>query len=214
MRNLKLIYLPTFLISPFLLGLNNEKAKSQPMEQEFKYDKNYKKSDVKSSSSAIQARDAIGQKSKSTNRSNGTLTKVANESTQAANATLSQTQKPKIETGNSNKENLDKSPKPEDEAVTCIYPWGPGYGNMMRDRKPIMGMGGGMMGGGMMGGGMMGGGMYTDDVDLNISQIDNGVILKWTSADPEVQKRIKTIAERMKVMHTAMGAGKTDVKKN
>ncbi|MCB0362197.1 MAG: hypothetical protein KDD35_05730 [Bdellovibrionales bacterium] len=51
---------------------------------------------------------------------------------------------------------------------------------------------------------MMHGMMHSDKVDLNVAEIDDGVIIKWTSNDKDVAKKLKAMAQQMKKMHPMM----------
>lgn len=59
--------------------------------------------------------------------------------------------------------------------------------------------GGAMMQGGGMG--MMRGIMHNDKVEMNVANIDDGVIIKWTSKDKALVKSLQEMALRMKKMH-------------
>ena len=66
------------------------------------------------------------------------------------------------------------------------------------------GMCAGMMGGGMMGGGMgpmMMGGAGTK---VSVKNVDKGVTITLTSADPATATRLQKMAEGMRLMHEAM----------
>ncbi len=73
------------------------------------------------------------------------------------------------------------------------------------------GMGMGMMGGGMgMGGGMAMGGMpmgamsmMGGDARVEVKNVDKGVTITITSADPAKVKRLQKMAEAMRLMHEA-----------
>lgn len=76
-------------------------------------------------------------------------------------------------------------------------------------------MGGGMMGGGMMGGGMMGGGgmgpmmmMAGPGTKVAVKNVDKGVTITLTSADPAAVARLQKMAEAMRLMHEAMSPEK------
>jgi hypothetical protein len=86
---------------------------------------------------------------------------------------------------------------------------GTGMG-MMGDGHMCGGMGMGMMGGGMgMGGGMpmggmsMMGGMMGGDARVEVKNVDKGVTITITSADPAKVKRLQKMAEAMRLMHEA-----------
>jgi hypothetical protein len=52
--------------------------------------------------------------------------------------------------------------------------------------------------------GMMHGLMHSDKVNLNVTEIDDGVIIKWTSSDKETAKKLKSMAQDMKKMQPMM----------
>jgi hypothetical protein len=66
-------------------------------------------------------------------------------------------------------------------------------------------MGGGIMGGGMgmMGGGMPMGAMMGGDARVEVKNVDKGVTITITSADPAKVKRLQKMAEAMRLMHEA-----------
>jgi hypothetical protein len=59
-----------------------------------------------------------------------------------------------------------------------------------------------MMQGGQMG--MMHELMHGDKIDLNVTEIDDGIIIKWSSSDKEVAKKLKSMGLKMKTMHPMM----------
>ena len=61
-------------------------------------------------------------------------------------------------------------------------------------------MGGGM---GMMGGGMPMGAMMGGDARVEVKNVDKGVTITITSADPAKVKRLQKMAEAMRLMHEA-----------
>ena len=85
-------------------------------------------------------------------------------------------------------------------------PAGPG---MMGGGSMCGSMGMGMMGGGMgMGGGMAMGGMPMGammgvDARVEVKNVDKGVTITITSADPAKVKRLQKMAEAMRLMHEA-----------
>jgi hypothetical protein len=96
------------------------------------------------------------------------------------------------------------APKAGDHDHAKAAPMAPGGMGMMGE-----GMCGGMMGGGMMGGGMMGGmpmgpmSMMGADARVEVKNIDKGVTITLTSADPAKVKRLQKMAEAMRLMHEA-----------
>jgi hypothetical protein len=61
-----------------------------------------------------------------------------------------------------------------------------------------------MMGGGMgMGGGMPMMGMMGSDARVEVKNVDKGVTITITSADPAKVKRLQKMAEAMRLMHEA-----------
>jgi hypothetical protein len=64
-----------------------------------------------------------------------------------------------------------------------------------------MGMGAGMPMGGTMG--MMGMGMMAGDARVEVKNLDKGVTVTITSADPAKVKRLQKMAEAMRLMHEA-----------
>lgn len=87
----------------------------------------------------------------------------------------------------------------EDELQTCPYFMSPSGGHMMMRKGSMAGMPG-----------METCPMFSDKVELNISEIDSGVIIKWTSSDVELRKKIKLMAEHMKLMHSRAQENKTN----
>lgn len=52
--------------------------------------------------------------------------------------------------------------------------------------------------------GMMYGMMDTDKVELNVTDIDDGVVVKWTSSNKETVIRLQEMGQHMKTMHPMM----------
>lgn len=48
--------------------------------------------------------------------------------------------------------------------------------------------------------------MHSGKVDVNVAEIDGGVIVKWSSADQEVAKKLQKMGKNIKSMHSAMAA--------
>ena len=75
-------------------------------------------------------------------------------------------------------------------------------GGMMGGGSMCPGMGGGMMGSGMPMGGM-GNLMMGGDARVEVKNVDKGVTITITSADPAKVKRLQKMAEAMRLMHEA-----------
>lgn len=69
-----------------------------------------------------------------------------------------------------------------------------------------MGMKQGMMQGMMQGMGMMKnmGMMHSEKVELNVAEIDNGIIVKFSSKDANTINMLKNMGQKMKKMHPMM----------
>lgn len=46
--------------------------------------------------------------------------------------------------------------------------------------------------------------MQSGKIAVNVSEIDDGIIIKWTSADKETAKKLKAMGQNIKKMHTMM----------
>ena len=46
--------------------------------------------------------------------------------------------------------------------------------------------------------------MQSDKIAVNVSEIDDGIIIKWTSPDKETAKKLKAMGQNIKKLHTMM----------
>jgi hypothetical protein len=46
--------------------------------------------------------------------------------------------------------------------------------------------------------------MHSNKIEVNIAEIDGGIIIKWSSADKEAAKKLKAMGQNIKKMHNMM----------